>query len=287
MPVSRSPSRGAKSVPAAKSVPGTKRAPGAKPAPPPARSYWPLVLIGLAAVLAVIVAALPASIITHVLPPSIHAEDFSGSLWHGSAGKISIDARDAGALEWRLHPAALLGMDVAADVHWVKVGFVLDAAVDFDRRGLTAHAVKGGGPIEDLRDFGVAPGWRGTAIIDFSELKTDLVKPLAAVGNLRVSNLTAEQIAQGADLGSYQLQLPQGAVGADGSVTAQLTDTGGPLDVKAVIRYAGPERTGLLSGTLRERADAPAALLEQLEGIVQLRGRDPQGRIPVDLEFAL
>ena len=268
MPVSRSPSR------------------NAEPAPR-SRSYWPVVLIGLAAVLAVIIAVLPASIITHFLPPSVRAEDFSGSIWHGSAGKISVNARDAGALEWRLHPAALLSMDVAADVHWVKVGFVVDGAVKLDRQGLTAHAVKGGGPIEDLQDFGVAPGWRGTATVDFSELKSDLIKVLIAVGDLRVSNLTAAEIAQGANLGSYQLRLPEGAIGTDGSVTAQLTDTGGPLELKATISYSAAERTGLLSGTLRERADAPAALLEQLEGIVQLRGRDPQGRIPVDLEFSL
>jgi hypothetical protein len=246
-----------------------------------------VVLIGVAAVLAVSIAVLPASIITHFLPPSVHAEDFSGNIWHGSAGKISVNARDAGALEWRLHPKALLGMDVAADVHWVKVGFVIDAAVDLDRRGLTAHAVRGGGPIEDLRDFGIAAGWRGTADINFSELKSDSVKPLAAVGDVQVSNLTSAQIADGADLGSYQLRLAQGAVGADGSVTAQLSDTGGPLDMKAVIRYSTTERTGLLTGTLRERPDAPAALVSQLENLVQLRGRDAQRRIPVDLEFTM
>jgi hypothetical protein len=246
-----------------------------------------VVLIGIAAVLAVIIAVLPASIITHFLPPSVHAEDFSGNIWHGSAGKISVDARDAGALEWRLHPKALLRMDVAADVHWVKVGFVVDAAVDIDRRGVTAHAVRGGGPIEDLRDFGVAAGWRGTADITFSELKSDSVKPLAAVGNVQVSNLTSAEIADGVDLGSYELRLAQDAVGADGSVTAQLTDTGGPLDMKAVIHYSSTDHTGLLSGTLRERSDAPAALRSQLENLVQLRGRDAQGRIPVDLELAL
>jgi hypothetical protein len=233
------------------------------------------------------VTALPASIITHFLPPSVHAEDFSGSIWHGSASKISVQSRDAGALEWRLHPAALLGMEVAADVHWVKVGFVIDGAVQFDRQGLTAHAVKGGGPIEDLQDFGVAPGWHGTAVMDFSEFKSDLTRVLAAVGGVRVSNLTVAEIAQGADLGSYDLRLPENAVASDGSVTAQLADTGGPLEVKAAIHYSAPERTGLLTGTLRERANAPAALLEQLEGLVQLRGRDPEGRIPVDLEFSL
>lgn len=266
MPVSRSPSR------------------DVKPSPP-SRLLWPVVLIGLATVLGVIIAALPASIITHFLPPSVHTEDFSGSVWHGSAGKISIDARDAGALEWRLHPTALLGMAVAADIHWVKVGVVIDAAVKIDRQGFTAHDIKGGGPIEDLHDLGVATGWRGTADINFSELKGDFAKPLAAVGDVRVSNLTSAQIAEGADLGGYDLRLAEGAVGADGDVAAQLMDTGGPLDVQALIHYSTKERTGMLTGTLRERADASPALRSQIGNIAQLRRRDPQGRIPVDLEF--
>ena len=266
MPPSRSPSR------------------NAKPAPSP-RNFWPMVLIGLVAVLAVIVAALPASIITHFLPPWIHAEDFSGSVWHGSAGKISVDARDAGALEWTLHPASLLALAVGADLHWVKVGFVVDAAVKIDGQGLTAHAVKGGGPIEDLRDFGVEPGWRGTAEINFSVLKGDIAKPLAAVGDVHVSNLASAQIADGTDLGSYDLRLADGAVATDGTVTAQIMDTGGPLEVQAVIRYTTNDRTGTLTGTLRERPDAPAALRSQLGSLSQLRGRDAQGRIPLDFEL--
>jgi hypothetical protein len=36
---------------------------------------------------------------------------------------------------------------------------------------------------------------------------------------------------------------------------------------------------------LQERPGAPPALLSDLEGVAQLRGRDAQGRIPVDLEF--
>ena len=268
MPASRSPNQHAR--------PAARR-----------RSFWPVVLIGVAAALAVIVVALPASAITHFLPHSIHAEDFSGSIWHGSAGKISFDGRDAGALEWRLHPAALLGLAVAADLHWVKVGFVVDAALEVDRLGFTARAVKGSGPIQDLQDLGVAPGWRGTADVHFSELKGDFAKPSAAVGNVQVSNVTSAQIADGADLGGYELRLEEGAVGSDGTVTAHLVDTGGPLDMKTVIRFSPMERTALLSGTLMERADASASLRSQLDGLLQLRGRDSQGRIPVDLEFRL
>jgi hypothetical protein len=43
----------------------------------------------------------------------------------------------------------------------------------------------------------------------------------------------------------------------------------------------------VLTGTLKERADAPAALIGQINNIAQLRGRDRQGRVPVDLELAL
>jgi hypothetical protein len=268
MPASRSPSRAAKPIPRSRSV-------------------WPVILITLIAVLAVIVVELPASVVAHVLPPAVHAEDFSGTLWHGSAGKISVAGRDAGALEWRLHPAALAGLAVAADLHWVKVGFVVDGAIKLDRQSITARDVKGGGPIEDLRDLGVAAGWRGTANINFSDLKLDLGKPKSAVGEIRVSNLSAPQIADGADLGAYDLRLPEGAVDGNGNVAAQLNDNGGPLDIQAQVHYSANEHTGMLSGTVRERPGAPPALLSQLENLSQLRGRNPQGRIPVDLEFSL
>jgi hypothetical protein len=268
MPASRSPSRGAE--PAART-----------------RSHWPIVLIGIVAIAAAIVAALPASIVAHFLPPAVTAEDFSGSLWHGSAGKITLNARDAGALEWRLHPAALLGMTVSADLHWVKLGFVIDAAVKIDRQGIAARDVKGGGPIEDLNGLGVAAGWRGIADVHLDTLRTTFAQPLAAAGDIQVSNVTAAQVADGADLGGYDLRFAQGPAGADGNLTAQLADTGGPLEVQATIHYSAQERTATLGGTVRERPEAPPALVRQLQGLSQLRGRDAQGRIPFDLEFRL
>ena len=267
MPASRSPRRGAE--PAA-----------------PSRSHWPLVLIGLAAVAAAIVAALPASIAARFLPPMVVAEDFSGSLWHGSAGRITVNGRDAGALEWRLHPVALLGMALSADLHWVKVGFVIDAAVKIDRQGFAAHDIKGGGPIEDLRGLGVAAGWHGSADVHLDALQGTFTQPLAAAGDIRVSNLAAAQVADGVDLGGYDLQFTQ-APAADGTLSAQLADTGGPLEVQTAIHYSAKEQTATLSGTVRERPGAPPALVSQLQNLSQLRGRDREGRIPVDLEFRL
>jgi hypothetical protein len=268
MPASRSPRRGAE--PAAQS-----------------RSHWPLILIGMAAIVVAIVAVLPASIVARFLPPTVVAEDFSGSLWHGSAGRITVNGRDAGALEWRLHPAALLGMVLSADLHWVKVGFVIDAAVKIDRRGFAARDVKGGGPIEDLRGLGVAAGWRGSADIHLDALQGTFSQPLAAAGDIQVSNLAAAQVADGVSLGGYDLRFTQAPAGADGTLSAQLADTGGPLEVQATVHYSANEQTAILSGTVRERADATPALVSQLQNLSQLRGRDREGRIPVDLEFRL
>ena len=88
MPTSPSPRRGAKA-----------RSPAPRPAPP--RSLWPrLALIGVVAVIVVVVCVLPASLITRFLPPAVQAEEFSGSIWHGSAGRITVTGRPAGALEW-------------------------------------------------------------------------------------------------------------------------------------------------------------------------------------------
>jgi hypothetical protein len=64
-----------------------------------------------------------------------------------------------------------------------------------------------------------------------------------------------------------------------------LTDTGGPLELQAHIRFSPAERTGLLSGTLKERAGIPAGLASQLDSLARIRGRDANGRIPIDLEF--
>jgi len=239
----------------------------------------------VAAVFAVVVTALPASLIGHVLPPSVHAEDFSGSLWHGSAGTIRVNGRDAGAIEWHLHPAALLGLTLSADLRWVKVGFVVDGAVAVKRGGFSLQGLSGGGPIEDLRELGVAAGWRGHADVHFSLIQGDFARLSAAVGEITVSNLASTQVADGADLGGYDLRFPERAVSADGGISSDLTDTGGPLAIQAHIRFSPADRIGLLSGTLGERTGVPPALASQLESLAQIRGRDRQGRIPVDLEF--
>ncbi|MGP8096372.1 MAG: type II secretion system protein N [Steroidobacteraceae bacterium] len=267
---------------------------GAEPRPQavPARSIWPLVLLFFVlAVLAAAISALPASMVAHLLPAAVRAEDFSGTLWHGSALRITVNARDAGALEWHLHPASLLHGRIAADLHWVKGGFVLDANADLAGDAFAAADVQGGGPIEDLRDFGLARGWRGNARVQVKKLSAVIAVAgadiKAAVGDISVSDLASPQVAAGANLGGYSLHFDDPAIAPGTDAAAVLTDTGGPLELDATIHFSAAERRGTLSGTVRARADAPAGLLSELDSLGQLHARDAQGRIPVDLEFTL
>lgn len=281
MPISASPKRNIR---------------GAPPPPARSRSLRPLILLIALAVLTVVVAALPASLVRRFLPPPLRAEDFSGSLWHGSAGRLFVNSQDAGAIEWRIHPWSLLSLTLSTDVHWVKGGFVADAGVDVDRRGATARDLVGGGPIDDLADLNVAAGWRGSTRFNFNELQIAFdgnpgggtgMAVRSAIGDLAVSDLSSPRIAGGADLGGYALHLANGAITPDSDATAQLADTGGPLQLEASIRYVVKDHTGILSGTVKERPEASAALRNQLEALTQMHARDAQGRIPVELEFTL
>ena len=241
--------------------------------------------IGLIAVLATCLYALPASVITYFLPSAVQADNFSGSVWHGSAGKLVVNGRDAGALEWTLHPAALWHLSVVGELHWVKLGFQVDGAAEVDRQGFVLHNVKGNGPIEDLQDFGIAAGWRGMADLNFSQVIGNFARLATLAGDIQVTHLTSTQVAGGADLGGYSLHLPEAALEENGAIAGQLNDLGGPIEARAQLHVALQERSALISGTMKARAEAPVALQDAIQGVAQMRGRDSQGRVPIELEF--
>ena len=248
------------------------------------RSYWPLIPIGVLIAAGAILAALPASVITRFLPRDVRAEQLSGTVWHGVAGKLAVDGQDAGAIEWRLHPFRLLRGALAVDLRWVDLGVSIDAVASIDRAGLRASAVRGGGPIDALRNFGVPRGWHGTADIALSTLTMSFSRLEAIVGDVKFSNVASAEIAGGANLGGYLVRFGAGA-GAGDVLAAHVEDTGGPLRLRATISVDQTKRRGTLSGTLAARPFAPRELQAAVADLAQARGLDAAGRVPVDLEF--
>jgi hypothetical protein len=232
------------------------------------------------------VAAAPASLATQFLPPRVHADGLTGTLWHGSTERLSFDGRRAGALEWQLHPAAMLGLRIDASVQWALGAFSAHGVAAIGRSGMTVTALRGGGPIEDLASLGVPAGWHGTGDIEIERAATDFSRITALTARVSVTDLAATQVARGAPLGNYVLNFPSDAVDARGTLVGSLDDAGGPLAVHGTLSLSPFEHTGTLSATLRERPDASDALRSELEQLASMRGRDRDGRIPVDLELS-
>ncbi|HVC02425.1 MAG TPA: type II secretion system protein N [Steroidobacteraceae bacterium] len=253
-------------------------------------AYWPLIPAGILVAAGVLLAALPAAVITYFVPPFVQLRDLSGSIWHGGAGRIVVDGREAGTLEWRLHPLALLHGAADLDVHWVDRGISLDASAHIRRRGLRAHRVRGDGPIADLGAFGVAPGWRGTAHLDLRELATDYARIESIDGDLRLANLASPTIAGGANLGSYLVHLGadaapvDGGLGGNDTLRARVEDTGGPLRLRANLTVDTAARRAVISGTLAARPGASAAIVGAVAQMAELRGRDAAGNVPIEVE---
>jgi hypothetical protein len=98
-------------------------------------------------------------------------------------------------------------------------------------------------------------------------------------------DVSSPRLAGGSGIGSYALSFDNASLAANGDARAALVDKGGPLSLDAAITLTPQSRTGTLSGTVKERADASPALHKELDNVAQLRARDAEGRIPIDLEF--
>jgi len=222
------------------------------------------------------------------LPAVVNADELSGSVWHGAVGKLSVNGRELGAAEWQLHPAALWRFALAGDLHWVKSGFQLAGEFEVDRHGIALRDVSGGGPIEDLRDLGLPAGWQGVADIKLARFSGEFnpsssFVPQTADGEIHVGSLSSNLIAGGVNLGQYVLRTRNSAPA--GALAGQVSDEGGPLEVNALLQISPKDHSGTLSGTLKERAQMPAALQEEIQNLAQMRGRDAQKRVPIDVEF--
>jgi hypothetical protein len=139
--------------------------------------------------------------------------------------------------------------------------------------------------LEDLADLGIAPGVHGNAEIALREIASDYSRITAIVGDVEVSDAASAQIGDGSPLGNYVLHFGEDAVAADGSVSGNLKDLGGPFHVQGALKISPAGRVGTISATIGEGADITPAMRSELNGLAQMRGRDRYGRIPVDLEF--
>jgi hypothetical protein len=227
--------------------------------------------IGTVLFLAVLVARAPAGLITHVLPDNapLKLAELRGTLWHGNATLGHADGR-LGRLDWRLQPAALLGIRLGYDLSLTGPAMDLGGTL---RTGLDSAVATISGevqaaPINDwLRIYNMRLSGHFTA--EAIEVTIDARKLVASEGRLRWTGGPVTYVLSGK---VFNTTLPP-----------LFADLGpGP----EAIAYAEGEPTPLLVAALKPDGFATVGVTKRLTEILgnPWPGGDPGYKVVLEVE---
>jgi hypothetical protein len=236
-----------------------------------------VLLLGLLAFIAVLVAVFPAGWAGGLLPSFVHCADWKGTLWRGSCRQLSValPGKPRVTLEstgWTLHALPLLRARVAAEF------MVSDARGD-----ASGHIELARGPAMVLREVAaraavdpqlpsfLPPGWRGR--VEVAQLELDWVanELRHLQGDLRFLDLQDEK---GQAIGSYHLVFPPATAPP---FKGQLNDEGGPLDLRGTLELTA-DRHWTLEGSVIGRGGNTSGIAANLQ---ILGAPDGSGRYPL------
>lgn len=223
---------------------------------------WQLAGLGLAVYLVVLIATLPAALVWRLAAPAdATAAGIEGTAWRGGATTAVIAGTRLTSLRWSLQPLELLR---------ARLGLRFDTRLD-DGFARGHVALSPGGQRVWMRDvqaalalqpLAAAAGYRGVAgalSIDLEQLVLidewpDLLQARIGIGQLVISDLGRDS------LGDFSLDL----LATNGRVQGELSDGGGPVEVRASLRLE-PDRSYELEGLVQARPQATQDLREILE----------------------
>lgn len=236
-------------------------------------SRFALVLVGLAFLITVL-ARLPASTVSALLPRQLMCIEPSGTLWHGSCAQLRSGANSVSDLHWSLHAAPLLRARAQLDLYSTDPGATGRARVtlrsngDADISDLSLTLPLQGGLVP------VPPGWSGQLQLEIGHAML-IARHLDSIeGIIRVLQLHLDRPAM--DFGGFELDFPPASPGSP--LAGSLRDLGGPVALQGTVQISGSSYQ--VDGVIANR-DASNASLEQL---LQLLGPpDAQGRHPFSI----
>jgi len=265
------------------------------------RTVW-LIVFGIVAFTAIVVARLPASWVIPVVsaPPSgpspislsppgavasandVGCVETEGTIWDGSCIGLTAGRQPVGDLSWELHPLRLLAAKLDGDIVLTSPSGNLRASVEIGfGKVLTARNLDANLTIDPRLIPQLPPDFRdvhGTLDTRISLLRVQANTIRTLEGTLEIHDLQAGSGATAEQYGSYSLSFP----GGGGAPVGQLRDLGGPLAVEGSVRLLpGPgfELQGLL-------APRPTASQKLADEIRYLGSPDAQGRRPFMLEMS-
>lgn len=260
----------------------------AQTAPVSSRRPWWLIAVGLAAVVTVAIATLPASVLGGRLERvGLDAFALTGSVWNGHAQSLAWRTTPLGDLRWSLAPLELLHGRIGGELRLTRP----------DGSLVTRFSVSVGGelrltdtqvtlPVEVLAalPIGMPRNWRGRLSGQFEEIVVRGGWPAVLRGTLAMDGLIAPP-PRSVSIGSYHVVIPDPQAGdaQSDALSARIQDKEGPFSFEGRFTLA-PDRSFLLEGLLAPRGNTPPELVRSLE---LLGPADASGRRPVSVSGTL
>lgn len=230
----------------------------------PSRLSW--FALGAGAYVALTIARFPATAAYRwFAPETMRLTGITGTAWSGRAALGSVAGLPLSDIDWNLNAAELL-------LARVSVAFEARLADGFVNGSLVATPgelqltdVSVATTLQNVRDVLPIYGTEGQLSVSLDSLVLEDSWPVSAAGEIRIANLAVAPLLPTGDqemipLGNFRAEF---ADGTEPGIAAQVTDTGGPLELSGSIRL-DIDGSYALEGLVRPRADASEALLQGL-----------------------
>lgn len=221
---------------------------------------------GIAALLVSLVALIPARVAFGVIGiPAEAASGFSGTLWSGTAQRLSVGGVTLGPVRWSVRPLRLLTGQVAAQVEATLPDGFLNGTVALGIGGRIAISdLEAAAPLSWIAPAAGAAGGQVAARFDALAVKGGRVD--TAVGSLKVAGVVLPVPSAGRQLGpgTYAVEFATENLGPDELLTGLLSDDGGPLEIAGTVKFT-PPRSYEIDGKAKPRPDAPPELRNALQ----------------------
>ena len=235
-----------------------------------------IIVLAGAVFAAVLVARLPAAWVLPALGPRLTCARVEGTLWRGECAQARLAGVTLDQLAWQVHPAALLGGRLAADLSARRADARASGEVSVRWHGaLQARDVHALLPLEPAL-LPALPSYI-TGVLE-ADVARAVVTRTGAVEQLHGTLIVRRLIDSSGSvtpLGSFRIRFPA----APGEPRGQLRDLGGPLWLRGTLRLT-PQPGYVLHARVAARTGASPSLLQALQ---YLGAPDAQGRRPFAL----
>lgn len=236
-------------------------------------------LLGLAAYLIFLIAALPASYVSgwvgkHL--PNVRLSDVSGSVFSGRAAAVGIGSTDLGAVEWSFDWLAPFTLSLGYRFHLHDDARDLAGRVDAGFGSLRLRDLKGHVPVNSFDAWSPLPthSLSGTLVLDLKQVQLKAGRLQSASGDVELDDGSMSW-PTAYTLGSYRMSL---APASAGGISGEISDVASPLKLHADLSL-GPDGRYVLKGILAARDTGDAATRSFLSNL----GRpDSTGQYPFD-----